>query len=106
MNEFISPFYVSLIDTSGGNYKFIVNAGDINSFILSTYKAKYKNILNKEEDILKVQEDDYYAVNLQKEKSFEFGKFNLCRASLQLVSSSLFDGNSLVFNEYVSNCRE
>ena len=75
MNEFISPFYVSLIDTSGGNYKFIVNAGDINSFILSTYKAKYKNILNKEEDILKVQEDDYYAVNLQKEKSFEFGKF-------------------------------
>lgn len=73
MNEFISPFYVSLIDVLGGNYKFIVNAGDINSFILSTYKAKYKNILNKEENILKVQEDDYYAVNLQKEKSFKFG---------------------------------
>jgi hypothetical protein len=75
MNEFNSPFYVSLIDSYQGNYKFIVNAGDINSFIFSTYKAKYKSIIRWNENMLKVDERDYYAVNLQKERSFKFGDF-------------------------------
>jgi len=75
MNEFISPFYVSLIDVYGGDYKFIVNAGDINSFIFSTYKAKYKSSFDTSENILKVDERDYYAVNFEKERSFNFGSF-------------------------------
>lgn len=75
MNEFNSPFYVSLIDSSEGQYKFVVNAGDINSFIFSTYKAKYKSIIRWNENMLKVDERDYYAVNLQKERSFKFGDF-------------------------------
>lgn len=75
MNEFNSPFYVSLIDSSEGQYKFVVNAGDINSFIFSTYKAKYKSPFSSNENILKVDERDYYAVNLQKERSFKFGDF-------------------------------
>lgn len=75
MNEFNSPFYVSLIDSSEGQYKFVVNAGDINSFIFSTYKAKYKSPFSSNENILKVDERDYYAVNSQKERSFKFGDF-------------------------------
>lgn len=75
MNEFNSPFYVSLIDSSAGQYKFVVNAGDINSFIFSTYKAKYKSIIRWNDNMLKADERDYYAVNLQKERSFKFGDF-------------------------------
>lgn len=75
MNEFDSPFYVSLIDSSEGQYKFVVNAGDINSFIFSTYKAKYKSPFSSNQNILKVDERDYYAVNSQKERSFKFGDF-------------------------------
>ena len=68
-----SPFYISLIG-SEPTYDFIVNAGDINPFILSTYKAKYDEIKGKKT----IEERDYYArvgEGTSVSKSFKFGDF-------------------------------
>jgi hypothetical protein len=67
-----SPFYISLVDKSTSSLGFIVNAGDINSFILSTYKAKYDEIKGPQT----IEERNYYArvgegTNIS--KSFKFG---------------------------------
>jgi hypothetical protein len=68
-----SPFYISLIG-SEPTYDFIVNAGDINSFVLSTYKAKYDEIKGKKT----IEERDYYArvgEGTNVSKAFKFGDF-------------------------------
>jgi hypothetical protein len=52
-----SPFYISLVDIESAIQGFIVNAGDVNSFILGTYKAKYDEIKGKNA----IEETDYYA---------------------------------------------
>lgn len=68
-----SPFYISLIG-SEPTYDFIVNAGDINSFILSTYKAKYDEIKGKKT----IEERNYYArvgEGANVSKAFKFGDF-------------------------------
>ena len=67
-----SPFYISLVDVQSSNQGYIVNAGDVNSFILSTYKAKYDEIKGKKV----IEEKDYYArvgesPNIS--KTFKFG---------------------------------
>jgi len=70
-----SPFYISLIDTGSTNKGYVVNAGEINSFIFGTYKAEYDEI---KPTATKKEKRDYYArvgesPNIS--KTFEFGEY-------------------------------
>lgn len=64
------PFQVILSAKKGNQYSFIVNGGDINSFILNTYKANYWDYLINNKPLGK---ENYYAFNSLEEKTFQLG---------------------------------
>lgn len=64
------PFQVILSAKKGNKYSFIVNGGDINSFILNTYKANYLNFkINKNP----LDEKNYYPFNSLEQITYELG---------------------------------
>jgi hypothetical protein len=69
-NQTYLPFQVILSAKKGNKYSFIVNAGDINSFILNTYKANYLNFKINDKPLDK---KNYYAFNSLEEGTYELG---------------------------------
>jgi len=69
-NQTYLPFQVILSTKKGNKYNFIVNAGDINSFILNTYKANYLNFEIKNNPLDK---KNYYPFNSLEETTYELG---------------------------------
>jgi hypothetical protein len=65
-NQLFLPFRVSYLDKTNNKYRFIVNAGDINSFIFNTYKANFTNT--------SLDKDIYNAVNEFKKPTFDYQK--------------------------------
>lgn len=69
-NKKYLPFQVILSAKKGNKYSFIVNGGDINSFILNTYKANYLNFeINKKP----LDKKNYYPFNSLEENTYELG---------------------------------
>jgi hypothetical protein len=65
-NKLYFPFRVSYLGKTGSKHNFLVNAGDINSFIFNTYKVNFsENSLNK---------NSFNAVNSLNLPTFEYSK--------------------------------
>jgi hypothetical protein len=70
-NQNYLPFQVILSAKKGNKYSFIVNAGNINSFILNTYKANYFNFKINDKPL---DEKNYYPFNSLEESTYKLGK--------------------------------
>jgi hypothetical protein len=70
-NQTYLPFQVILSAKKGNKYSFIVNAGNINSFILNTYKANYFNFRINDKPL---DEKNYYPFNTLEESTYKLGK--------------------------------
>lgn len=69
-NQTYLPFQVILSAKKGNKYNFIVNAGNINSFILNTYKANYFNFKINDKPL---DEKNYYPFNSLEESTYKLG---------------------------------
>jgi hypothetical protein len=69
INQTFLPFSVTLNEEVGNNYSFIVNAGNVNSSILNTYKADYSNFQINSGD----SSQNYYPVNSLDKPLYELG---------------------------------
>jgi hypothetical protein len=99
-NQLYLPFRVSYLDKSNNKYRFIVNAGDVNSFILNTYKGNFSNTSFNKENYNPVNEFNKPTFEYQKKWDATFTTDQSCDVYLTIPKIPIgFDSNLITTPE-------